>query len=43
MADDDDEEEEEEEEERSLITELERHVRLAVVWSRHGSLVPRWT
>ena len=34
---------EEEEEERSLIIDLKRHARLAVAWSRHGSLVPRWT
>jgi len=32
-----------EEEERSLIIDLKRHARLAVAWSRHGSLVPRWT
>ena len=35
--------EEEEEEERSLIIDLKRHARLAVAWSLHGSLVPRWT
>ena len=23
--------------------DLKRHARLAVAWSRHGSLVPRWT
>ena len=33
----------EEEEERSLLIDLKRHARLAVAWSRHGSLVPRWT
>ena len=36
------EEEEEEEEESSLIIDLKRYARLAVAWSRHGSLVPRW-
>ena len=30
-------------EERSLIVDLKRHTQLAVAWSRHGSLVPRWT
>jgi len=34
---------EEEEEENSLIIDLKRYARLAVAWSRHGSLVPRWT
>ena len=34
---------EEEKEERSLIIDLERHTRLAVAWSRHGSPVPRRT
>ena len=34
--------EEKEEEERSLSIDLKRHARLAVAWSRHGSLVPRW-
>jgi len=37
------EEEEEEEEERSLFVDLKRHPQLAVGWSRHGSLIPRWT
>ena len=23
--------------------DLKRHARLAVAWSRHGSLIPRWT
>ena len=32
-----------EEEQRSLITDLKRHARIAVAWSRHGSLVPRLT
>ena len=27
--------------EKSLIKDLKRHARLAVAWSRHGSLVPR--
>ena len=26
-----------------MIKDLKRHARLAVAWSRHGSLVPRWT
>ena len=30
-------------ERRSLIIDLKRHARLAVAWSLHGSLVPRWT
>ena len=34
---------EDEEEKRSLIIDLKRHARLAVAWSRHGSLVPRST
>jgi alpha-tubulin suppressor-like RCC1 family protein len=33
----------EEEEERDLINDLKRYGRLAVVWNRHGSPVPRWT
>jgi len=33
----------EEEEERSLIEDLKRHTQLAVAWSRHGSVVRRWT
>jgi len=30
----------EEVEERGLVVDLKRHTQLAVVWNRHGSLVP---